>query len=138
MADSRRIPRPRSNSFATLALALEATQDATLLLAVENAGRDGSNTSLLNRLGGEAFGSYDAWIHAAMSRALSMVAAFDLDVRLVSYGVSPAQFVSLVRGMAKYSCRAQLPFQAQGCRVKAKFRSTGRFIADTALDRCTR
>ena len=44
---------------------------------------------LLTRLGGGAFGNDDAWIDAAMRRALDKVRGVDLDVRLVSFG-SPA------------------------------------------------
>jgi hypothetical protein len=67
-------------------LILEAAYEATLLAALDNAKRGGSNIVLLTQLGGGAFGNADTWISDAMSHALSHVAARDLDVRLVSYG----------------------------------------------------
>jgi hypothetical protein len=70
-------------------LVLDAAYEATVLAAVLNARRGASNIVLLTRLGGGAFGNDDAWIDAAMRRALNKVHAFDLDVRLVSFG-SPA------------------------------------------------
>jgi len=59
---------------------------ATLCAAVDNAQRGGTNIVLLTRLGGGAFGNDDAWIDAAMRRALHEAAAMDLDVRLVNHG----------------------------------------------------
>jgi hypothetical protein len=70
-------------------LVLDAAYEATVLAAVLNARRGASNILLLTRLGGGAFGNDDAWIDAAMRRALSKVHKCDLDVRLVSFG-SPA------------------------------------------------
>ena len=67
-------------------LVLESLYEATLLAAVCNAQRGASNQVLLTRVGGGAFGNNDAWIHAAMRRALNLAQGFDLDVRLVSYG----------------------------------------------------
>jgi hypothetical protein len=46
---------------------------------------------LLTRLGGGAFGNDPAWIDAAIHRALMKCGAYDLDVRLVSFGaIDPA------------------------------------------------
>ncbi len=67
-------------------LVLDAAYEATVLAAVLNARRGGSNIVLLTRLGGGAFGNDDAWIDAAMRRALDKVRGVDLDVRLVSFG----------------------------------------------------
>lgn len=71
--------------FATLVL--EAAYEATLASAVLNAQRGASNIVLLTLLGGGAFGNPNAWIYAAMRRALEMMRPFNLDVRLVSYGL---------------------------------------------------
>jgi hypothetical protein len=72
-------------------LVLEAAYEATMWAAVLNARRGASNVVLLTFLGGGAFGNDDEWILAAKRRALTTVASFDLDVRIVSYGVpSPA------------------------------------------------
>ena len=75
-------------------LVLEAAYEATMWEAVRNAQRGVSKIVLLTSLGGGAFGNAEAWIHSAMRRALRIIADFDLDVRIVSYG-SPSQ--SLLR-----------------------------------------
>jgi hypothetical protein len=78
------IPRPAWESFARLVL--EAAYEATLLAAAGQAIAGGSNTVLLTRLGGGAFGNSDAWIDDAMRRALAVVEHADLDIRIVGYG----------------------------------------------------
>lgn len=88
-----RVPPVHWQPFACLVL--DAAYEATMWAAVDNAQRGGSNIVLLTRLGGGAFGNDDRWIHAAMSRALRTAAAFDLDVRLVSYGAPSKELVRL-------------------------------------------
>lgn len=76
-------------SFAQMVL--EATYEATLLAAMWSAQQGGSRTVLLTRVGGGVFGNKDAWIDAALWRALERFAHIALDVKLVSYGhVHPA------------------------------------------------
>jgi hypothetical protein len=70
-------------------LVLEAAYEGTLLAGVLNAARGSSNRVLLTRLGGGAFGNDDAWINAAMLRALRLAGDRDLDVAMVSYGRPP-------------------------------------------------
>jgi hypothetical protein len=77
-------------------LVLEAAYEATLWAAVSNTQRGGSKVVLLTSLGGGAFGNEGEWIASAMERALRLVANFDLDVRLVSYGTAPRAFNELV------------------------------------------
>jgi hypothetical protein len=67
-------------------LVLEATYEATMLVAAEQVGADGSATLLLTRVGGGVFGNADSWIDDAIVRALRIVEHAGLDVRLVSYG----------------------------------------------------
>lgn len=67
-------------------LILEAAYEATLLAAAQQTMAGGSNTVLLTRLGGGAFGNSDAWIDDAMKRALTVVEHASLDIRLVGYG----------------------------------------------------
>jgi hypothetical protein len=67
-------------------LLLEASYEATMWAAVLNAQATGSNTVLLTRVGGGAFGNEPGWIRDAMVRAMRGVADNELDVRLVSYG----------------------------------------------------
>lgn len=80
-------------TFATLVL--EGAYEATLWAAVLNAARGASSLVFLTRLGGGAFGNDDDWIHAAIRRALGLVDAFALDVRLVSYGAVPPELREL-------------------------------------------
>ena len=54
-----------------------------LLIAAEQAGRGGSGTVLLTRVGGGAFGNDLGWIDDAIDRALERTAGAGLDVRLV-------------------------------------------------------
>jgi len=67
-------------------LVLEATYEATLLAAVEQANGGGSNIVLLTRVGGGAFGNNDDWIQDAIVRAVEIVEHAGLDIRLVSHG----------------------------------------------------
>ena len=67
-------------------LVLEAAYEATLCAAILSARRGSSNVVFLTLLGGGAFGNPANWIYAAMQRALDLVAGYDLDVRIVSYG----------------------------------------------------
>ena len=66
-------------------LILEAAYEATMLAAVLNKQRGGSDVVLLTLLGGGAFGNADDWIHGAIQRALTTMSGFALNVRLVSY-----------------------------------------------------
>jgi hypothetical protein len=67
-------------------LVLEASYEATRLVAVERSLAGGSNTVLLTRVGGGVFGNADEWIDDAIVRALGIVKCAGLDVRLVSRG----------------------------------------------------
>jgi hypothetical protein len=87
------VPPARWEPFALLVL--EAAYEATMLAAVLNKQRGASNIVLLTLLGGGAFGNEAAWIHAAMRRALAMMSAFELDVRLVSYGTPSREIMQL-------------------------------------------
>jgi hypothetical protein len=89
------VPKRYWEAFATLIL--EAAYEATMWAAVENAQRGASNVVFLTLLGGGAFGNDENWIHAAIRRALKMVAAYDLDVRLVCYSSPSASVRRLVR-----------------------------------------
>jgi hypothetical protein len=90
-----RVPPAHWKAFASLVL--EAAYEATLLAAVLNKQRGGSNVVLLTLLGGGAFGNADDWIHAAIRRALRMMSGYALDVRLVSYREPPFAVQQLIR-----------------------------------------
>jgi len=77
------LPRAQWGPFARLVL--EATYEATLLAAAEQAQNGGSNTVLLTRVGGGVFGNDPDWIDLAIERALHTVAGAGLDVRIVGY-----------------------------------------------------
>jgi hypothetical protein len=79
-----RVPSTQWKPFASLVL--EAAYEATMLAAIWNKQRGGSNVVLLTLLGGGAFGNEDDWIFSAIRRALRMMSDSNLDVRLVSYG----------------------------------------------------
>lgn len=79
-----RIAPPAWAPFARLVL--EAAYEATLLAACEQAHGGGSHRVLLTRLGGGVFGNEEAWIDAALVRALRLVERAGLDVILLSYG----------------------------------------------------
>src|SRR5690349_15670027 len=66
-------------------LVLGAAYEATVLAAVEQSSRGGSNIVLLTRVGGGAFGNADKWIDDAIVHALEAVEHAGLDVRLVSH-----------------------------------------------------
>jgi hypothetical protein len=77
-------------------LVLEAAYEATMWAAVLNAQRGTSNVVFLTLLGGGAFGNSSSWIYAAIARALKLVACFELDVRLVSFGTPSAEMLAAV------------------------------------------
>ena len=49
----------------------------------------------LTLLGGGAFGNPASWIHAAIGRALGLMKTFDLDVRLVNYGMPSNEILAI-------------------------------------------
>ena len=51
----------------------------------------------LTSLGKGAFGNDETWIEAGMTRALQLARAFDLDVRLVSYGPPSPMFIRIAQ-----------------------------------------
>ena len=83
-----RLPRLQWEPFARLIL--EATYEATLLAAAEQADAGGSNMVLLTRVGGGVFDNDPAWIDAAIERAARIVEDAGLDIRVVCHqAVSP-------------------------------------------------
>jgi hypothetical protein len=90
------IPAARWERFARFIL--DAAYEATMWEAVLNARRGISSTVFLTRLGGGAFGNPEAWVDFAIQRALTIVANFDLDVRLVSYGAPSKSVLQIVEG----------------------------------------
>jgi hypothetical protein len=68
-----------------------------MLAAALNASRGSSNVVLLTSLGGGAFGNDESWIQAAIRRALQIMSGFDLDVKLVSYGVPSRALLQIVQ-----------------------------------------
>lgn len=66
-------------------LVLEAAYEATLLAAAIRSAQGQPRTVFLTSLGGGAFGNDEAWIDAAIERALRRVDRAGLDVAIVSY-----------------------------------------------------
>lgn len=89
-----RVPQRHWQAFAQLVL--DGAYEATLLEAVINARRGASNIVLLTLLGGGAFGNAPEWIGSAIKRAVRKMQAFELDVRLVSYGAPTEGMLNLV------------------------------------------
>lgn len=71
-------------SFARLVL--QASYEATLLAAAEQANDGGSNKVLLTRIGGGVFGNGDDWIDGAIERAMGIVADAGLEISIVAHG----------------------------------------------------
>ena len=90
------VTSPEWESFARLIL--EAGYEATLLAAVENAGRNARAPLYLTLVGGGAFGNQLEWIAAAMERAFDQLADSGLDVRIVHYSRIRERFRGLERG----------------------------------------
>jgi hypothetical protein len=78
-------------------LVLEASYEAALLAAVENARVSGNPRVFLTRVGGGAFGNDLGWIHEAAERAFDRVAGVPLDVAFVSYGRQSPELRPLFR-----------------------------------------
>lgn len=66
-------------------LVLEASYEAMLLAAAEQAAQGGSRIVLLTRIGGGVFRNPSSWITGAILRALRVVEHAGLDVRMVCY-----------------------------------------------------
>lgn len=80
-------------SFARLIL--EATYEATLLLALKNYLKSGNNRVYFTLIGGGAFGNEMRWILSAIRKAILKYENFPLDVKIVSYGRSNPEIQTL-------------------------------------------
>jgi hypothetical protein len=85
------IPAHRCRAFATLVL--EGAYEATLWAATLNMQRSCSNVVFLTQVGGGAFGNDNSWILSALRRAVEIVKAVSLDVRIISYASPSAELV---------------------------------------------
>ena len=71
-------------------LVLQASYEALMLAAVEQATAGGSNKVLLTRIGGGVFHNGDDWIDSAIERAMGIVKDAGLDIVIVEYrDISP-------------------------------------------------
>ena len=77
-------------------LVLEAAYEATLCAAMLNASRTGNRRVFLTLLGGGAFGNDPVWITSAIARALERYRRYDLEVAVVSHGVSKRDVQRLI------------------------------------------
>lgn len=82
-----RLPQEAWEPFARLVL--EASYEATLHAASENADRSSSTRVFLTLVGAGAFGNPREWVLSALLRALNISRGADLDVFIVSHGASP-------------------------------------------------
>ena len=69
-------------------LVLQAAYESTICAAILNTIDTGCNKVFLTLLGGGVFGNRDRWITDAIERAVRAYDDLDLDVAIVSYGVS--------------------------------------------------
>ena len=69
-------------------LVLDASYEATICTAILNSLSTGNNHVFLTLLGGGAFGNATDWIMRGIKRALKLYEYCDLDVAIVSHGVS--------------------------------------------------
>ena len=82
-----RLPQAAWEPFARLVL--EASYEATMHCAVENAAGSGSKRVFLTLVGAGAFGNPRQWVLDAMRRAMKLFHDADLDVSIVSHGTAP-------------------------------------------------
>jgi hypothetical protein len=66
-------------------LVLQASYEAVMLAAVEQASAGGSNTVLLTRIGGGVFENGDDWIDSAIVRAMDLVKDAGLEITFVAH-----------------------------------------------------
>ncbi|HXH11316.1 MAG TPA: hypothetical protein VNP04_16335 [Alphaproteobacteria bacterium] len=69
-------------------LVLESSYEATICTAILNWHSTGNNHVFLTLLGGGAFGNKIHWITEGLTRALKLYKDWNIEVAIVSYGVS--------------------------------------------------
>ena len=77
-------------------LVLEASYEATICTAILNGRSTGNNRVFLTLLGGGAFGNETNWITEGVKRALKLYEDWNIEVAIVSYGVSKGYVRQLV------------------------------------------
>lgn len=77
-------------------LILEATYEATLLAAMINMKKNGSNRVYLTLVGGGAFGNEETWILESFGHVVHKFRNVPLDVRVVSYGASNPRLAEFI------------------------------------------
>jgi hypothetical protein len=77
-------------------LVLEASYEATICTAILNGRSTGNRRVFLTLLGGGAFGNETHWITESITRALKLYQAWNIEVVIVSYGVSRGYVRQLV------------------------------------------
>lgn len=78
-------------------LVLEATYEATVCAAILNALESGNNRAFMTLVGGGVFRNDQAWILAAIRRALALYPDAGLDVAIVSYGAAKPEVQQLAQ-----------------------------------------
>ena len=80
---------------------LEAAYEATLLTTVINAERTGSNIVYLTLLVEEHLEIKKNWIYQSIERAINLIREYNIDLRIVSYGIPQTDLVSLLINLNK-------------------------------------
>ena len=78
-------------------LILEASYEATICAGILN----GDKRVYLTLVGGGAFGNEIEWICSAINQAVLKYSEYELDVKIVNYGVAPKEVFKLVKN---YNC----------------------------------
>ena len=105
-------------------LVLQASYEAVMLAAVEQASVGGSNTVLLTRIGGGVFENGDDWIDSAIVRAMDLVKDAGLDIVFVAHrAATPGvraivdRYSAAVPTVGEVLARAQSGVKATGTRL---------------------
>jgi hypothetical protein len=88
------LPRKEWEPFARLVL--QASYEAVMLAAVEQARAGGSTTVLLTRIGGGVFSNGEDWIDSAIVRAMDLVKDAGLDIVFVARGAASPGIQAIV------------------------------------------
>ena len=76
---------------------LDASYEATICAAILNYAKTGNNKLFLTLVGGGVFGNKLSWILNAIKRALDRYKYVDLNVIIVSYGLSNQRVLELIK-----------------------------------------
>ena len=80
---------------------LDATYEATFLVALKNVERTANNKLFLTLIGGGAFGNDNDWIFDALAKSIRKFSKTPLDVNIVSHAASNPLVVGFIEGIRR-------------------------------------